>query len=268
MMSLFTRYYFNNDVSDKTASVIFEDSKKRLWIGSFHGVLYQFDQKTEQLISHQPLEGDLKQGRIFRITEDSAGKLWIGIDGSLTSFNPDSQIFTHYQHDPENKNSLSHNKVHDIVIDTKGILWLATVGGGINRFDPESEQFTHYRHNPEDMHSLSSDAVMVLHEDEPGIFWAGTFGGGLNRFDSTTGKSVHYQPNQLPYSLNDNRIPWLFKDENKMLWIGTYSGGINMLNPFNEKFALYQNIPNNEQSLGNNEVWAISQDQNHNFWIS
>ena len=263
----FTRYAFDADVSDKSVGVIFEDTKMRLWIGSWHGTLYQFDRAAEKLIPYRPEAGEWAQGRILRIAEDKAGMLWIaGADG-LTRFNTETKTFKRFAHDSKNTNSLSHNTVHDIKIDDLGILWLATVGGGINRFDPATEQFTHYRHNPTDPRSLSSDAVLTLAEDEPGVFWAGTFGGGLNRFDSKTGQSIRYRSNQLPYSLSDNRIPWLFKDEHGALWIGTFGGGLNMANPFNSKFALYQHIPGEAQSLSHNEVTAIRQDQSQNFWI-
>lgn len=263
----FTQYLFDTDVSEKTANVIFEDSKGRLWIGSWHGVLYRFDRSTEKLITYQPDTDETRLGRMFRFVEDKDGMLWIACDGNLSRFDPETQTFKSYIHDPDNTNSLSHNKVIDIKIDQDGIFWLATVGGGINRFDPKTEQFTHFRHDPTDPASLSSDAIMVLEEDSPGVFWAGTFGGGLNQFDTKTGTSIRYQSNSLPYALNDNRIPSLFKDDRGSLWIGTFGGGMNMYNRFNSKFAIYQHINGNKHSLSHNEVWAIAQDHDDNYWI-
>ena len=261
----FTRYLFDQGVSETTANIIFEDSKGRLWIGSWHGDLYLFDRETEILTPYRPPE---KLGRILRITEDNNGILWIGCDGSLTKFDPDKSIFLNYTNDSSDPDSLSHNKVIDIKIDRNNQFWIATVGGGINKFNPVSGKFTHYRHDSDDMNSLSSDAVMVLEEDTPGVFWVGTFGGGLNKFDTVTGEFIRYQPNSESSSIHDNRIPWLFKDDCETLWIGTFGNGVSFTNPYSFKFNLYKSIVGEEQSLSSNEVWGVTQDLENNIWIA
>ena len=264
----FTGYHFDAANVNKTVGVIYEDKKARLWVGSWHRVLYRFNRETETLTPYPlPFEENVDD-RIFRIAEDGKGRLWIGTATGLFRFDPETEEIKRFLHEPDNPNSLSHSKVHDIKIDAQGILWLATVGGGINRYDPERGEFAHYRHKSDDPHSLSSDAVLTLAEDEPGVYWAGTFGGGLNKIDTRSGRAESYRPNSLPHSLSDARIPTLLKDEVGSLWIGTFGGGMHIANPFNLQFAQYQHIPGDPQSLIHNEVSGIVMDHNNHIWIS
>jgi signal transduction histidine kinase/ligand-binding sensor domain-containing protein/FixJ family two-component response regulator len=257
----FVSYAFDPSVDNSRVAAIFEDSKGRLWIGSSHGTLYQFDRTTETL---SPVSSNSEFGRILAIVEDLEGTIWIGDSRGLTRFDPEAQIYSHYMPDPN-----GDIRVNDIEPDKDGILWLATVGGGLTRFDPETQQFTSYRHDPDDPQSLSSDAVVSVLEDVPGIFWVGTFGGGVNRFDSRTGEFILFQPNPfLPNSLSDGRIPGLLKDEQGTLWVGTFGGGLDFYNPLSSQFTLYQNIPGEPQSLSHNTVYSVRQDQSGAVWIA
>jgi two-component system sensor histidine kinase ChiS len=69
---------------------------------------------------------------------------------------------THYLHDPQNPNSLSHNEVQSIYEDSSGILWIGTYGGGLNQFHREQNQFTAYQNNPNNPNSLSNDYALSI----------------------------------------------------------------------------------------------------------
>jgi signal transduction histidine kinase/streptogramin lyase/DNA-binding NarL/FixJ family response regulator len=257
----FVRYGFDSSEENSVVQELYEDSKGRFWIGSSHGILYEFDRSLEKL---NPVSSNEEFGRILSIMEDQEGTLWIGDSRGLTRFDPEAQTFTHYMPDPG-----GDIRVNDIEPDKEGILWLATVGGGLTRFDPETEQFTSYRHDADDPQSLSSDAVVSVLEDAPGIFWVGTFGGGLNRFDSRTGEFILFQPNPyLPDSLSDGRIPGLLKDKQGTIWVGTFGGGLDFYNPLSSQFTLYQNIPGEPQSLSHSSVYSVRQDQSGAIWIA
>ena len=187
----FTRYTFDSDVPDNTVSAIIEDSQGRLWIGSSHGVLYQFERSTEELI---PVSASDEFGRILEMVEGTDGDLWIGHTLGLTKLDTETDTFTLYQPFPEESPLV--NRVKDFVQGTDGYLWLAMDGGGLVRFDPQTEEMIVYRHDPDNPQSLSSDSAFSILEDSPGIFWVGTFGAGLNKFDSESGTftSIYNQP--------------------------------------------------------------------------
>ncbi len=58
--------------------------------------------------------------------------LWISSSGGgLSRFDPQTETFTRYQHDPEDFNSLSFDFVWLIYQDQSGTLWVGTYGGGL-----------------------------------------------------------------------------------------------------------------------------------------
>ena len=54
------------------------------------------------------LSGD---GPVQAIYEDQAGRLWIGTRDGLNRFDPTTETFTRYVHDPDDPGSLSDNEV-------------------------------------------------------------------------------------------------------------------------------------------------------------
>ena len=161
----FTQYTFVPDIPNKFVNAIIEDSQGRLWIGSSHGILYQFDRNSEELL---PVSAPDEFGRILEMVEDSEGILWIGDTLGLTRFDPETNTFSHYQPFPDE--NILVNRVKDLVQGSDGFLWLAMDGGGLVRFDPMTEEMTVYRHDPDNPHSLSSDSAFSILEDSPGYF--------------------------------------------------------------------------------------------------
>jgi ligand-binding sensor domain-containing protein len=82
---------------------------------------------------------------------------------------------------------LSSSKIHYLLHDKEGYLWIAT-NTGLNRFDgTHFVQFRHQRNNP---HSLLNNQVYALCEDNQGHIWA-TFENGVSRYDKATGVFKH-----------------------------------------------------------------------------
>ena len=67
--------------------------------------------------------------------------------GGLNKFDPTTERFTRYRHDPDNPNSISGDAVKSIARDSRGYLWFGTEDSGLDKFDPATETFTHYRND-------------------------------------------------------------------------------------------------------------------------
>ena len=78
--------------------------------------------------------------------------------GGLNRFDLQTKTFTHYRHDIDEPNSLSHDWVKVFHEDRQGVLWIGT-WGVLNRFGPQTETFTHYRHDADEPNSLNEDRV-------------------------------------------------------------------------------------------------------------
>ena len=55
----------------------------------------------------------------------AAGTIWVGTARSgLNRFDPATERFTHYRHDPDDPHTLSHDGIAHIHIDRAGRLWI------------------------------------------------------------------------------------------------------------------------------------------------
>ncbi|HEY6798318.1 MAG TPA: two-component regulator propeller domain-containing protein [Kineosporiaceae bacterium] len=156
------------------------------------------------------------------------GALWLETSGAgAERFDPVTETFTHYRHDPTNPGSLSGDVLHRFAIceDSRGTIWIGTIGAGLNRLDPKTGTFTHYRSDPRKTDTLSSDQVGPVYADREGNVWVGTADAGLNRFDPSNGRVTRYLPNPGdPNALPDKNVEAIFEDRAGTLWVGTRNG--------------------------------------------
>ncbi|NIR47733.1 AAA domain-containing protein [candidate division KSB1 bacterium] len=265
-----------SSLSDNEIFKICEDREGMLWIGTYGGGLNRLDPNTKRFTRYQHDPDDansLSDNHVWAICVDRDEVLWIGTECGLERFdpqtNPETARFVHYQHDPDDPNSLSHNQIWTIYQDREGILWIGTEAG-LDRLVLSDKQgapatFVHYQHDPDDPYSISSHAVMSIYQDREGTLWIGTFNGGLNTFDRQSEQFLHYHhdPND-PQSLSNNAVLSIYEDETGTLWIGTYGGGLNRLDRETGTFTYYKE----KDGLPNNVVYGILEDDRGNFWIS
>ncbi|HET9819776.1 MAG TPA: ATP-binding protein, partial [Rhodanobacteraceae bacterium] len=125
---------------------------------------------------------------------DRDGRLWVGGEGTgLNRYDPDTDGFRHWMHDPGQAGSLSDNDVLAIAQDRAGTIWVGVYAGGLNRLDADGKGFTHLRHRDGDPASLASDTVITLAPADDGGLWIGT-DAGLDRMDA----QGHIRPIALP----------------------------------------------------------------------
>jgi ligand-binding sensor domain-containing protein len=220
------------------------------------------------------LPGGAPGNSVQKILQDSVGFMWFASQGGLHRY--DGQNFISYRNDPFDTNSLASNYCEDIFLDSNGMLWVAHfTDGGLTSFDPPTETFTRYYHDPDDPESLSSNTNSVITEDREGNIWVGG-NNGLDRLNRKTGKIRRFSHDpEDSLSLSYNQVRALYVDKQGTLWVGTNIffnnvtsvGGLNRYDPETETFTRYMHDPNNPQSLTDNRVRAILEDNNGNFWV-
>lgn len=186
----FKHFLASNDdpggLRDASISTLFEDSHGNLWIGTKAGGLHLFDRRSEtfRAFQHDDETGSgLSDNRVYRVFEDAAGALWIGTAGGLDKLvwqatGPESVQITSFRHDPDNPESLSHNRVTSIAQDRSGTLWVGT-REGLNRLVSEAPpRFARYFHDPASKTSLHDDEIYALLVDSRDDLWIGAWGGG------------------------------------------------------------------------------------------
>ena len=257
-------------LSQSTVNAIVQDKQGFIWFGTQEGLNrydgYEFEVYEKDSAERHSLSHDW----VWTVYADNAGQIWVGTDGGgLSRYEPASDNFTHFRHNPDDPASLSGDRVRVIYQDKHGVFWIGTDGNGLNRFNPGDGSFVHYRHDPDISGSLANDKVLAILEDHAGVMWIGTDGGGLARFDRDSGEFFHYRHDKSrPESLSDDRIRSLYDDRQGRLWVGTYSGGVNLFNPVDDSFKRLQHDPANPYSLSHNEVRSIHQDRDGTVWVA
>ncbi|HBB31682.1 MAG TPA: hypothetical protein DDZ80_23260 [Cyanobacteria bacterium UBA8803] len=267
-----------NSLSNDMIFSIYEDTLGNLWIGTVEG-LNKLNRDTGQFTrythnSNNP--NSLSNSVVNAIVEDQFGNLWLGNSSwfggpfgqALDIFNPRTEQFTHYTHDPANLNSINDNTVTSLLKDQSGIMWIGHGIDGLSQFAPQKRKFRLYRNIPTNPNSLINNHVLSLWEDQFGILWIGTSDGGLDRFDRQTATFTHYQHNpKNPHSLSNDKVWSVYEDRSGTLWVGTFGGGLNQFDRKTHRFKHYTNDPNNPNSLSDDFVVSIYEDHLGLLWI-
>lgn len=234
----------------------------------FFGLPFHLNaQENRTLFRHISVEHGLSHIGVYCILQDTRGFMWFGTEYGLNRY--DGYEFKIYQHDPDDKTTISDNFIQSILEDRNGMLWIGTRTRGLNNFNPQTGIFVHYQYDENEQNSLSHNDVRVIYEDPiEYVLWFGTAGGGLNRFDPKTKQFTRYQKDKNnPNSLSNNEVRCILRDRSGVLWIGTYGGGLNWFDKETGYFKHYKHDPDDPNSLSHNNVNAIFEDDTGVLWI-
>ena len=135
-------HLFTEVPSNLFYTVILEDRKGILWIGTYRDGIYFFDPKTGKGGNYKydaGNENSLNGNRINGIFEDSNSMLWLTTDDGFCRLVPGENSFTRYT----TKNGLPGNVAYSILEDEKQHLWISTSKGLVN-FNTTNGKMTVY----------------------------------------------------------------------------------------------------------------------------
>lgn len=202
-----------------TVSSFYQDPSGVLWIGTNAGLVrretdgyfthYQADDADPPTWSNHP---------VYTLHAARGGILWVGTSRGLNRLDLNTGKTSLFLHDPQDPWSLSESAVVSILADSKGRLWVGTMGGGLNRMDTRTGAFTHYR----EKQGLPNDTVVGLLEDDAGLLWVST-NRGLARFDPETEK---FECFDVTHGLQSNEFSWgaFYKNSQGEFFFGGIKG--------------------------------------------
>ncbi|UAA38373.1 diguanylate cyclase [Paraneptunicella aestuarii] len=210
----------------------------------------------------------LPDNRIMALYIDKQDGLWIGTRAKGLAYLPNgSNQWRHYEHDPENPDSLPANGVTDILQDQKGDIWVTTYKGGLSL--KIGDKFKTYSANSDDPESLSSNKVMQIHEDQQGQLWLATEA-GLNLFNPKAGTFTKFRHDpSIASSLTSDMVWQIFEDSGGNFWIATEGNGINLWQRQEriKGLPVFKHIQR-QQGLLSNTVYGFAEDTEGRIWMS
>ncbi|WP_319480931.1 response regulator [uncultured Draconibacterium sp.] len=261
-------FYHNNEKHAQVFLTIKEDSRGRIWAGSYSSGVYLLDNKTGAELKHLSVEstnGKFGNNYVFEIIDDKDGKFWIGgVRGDLICYEIKTDTYRSFgnatvgkllnykdnklligntngliqfdKNSGRTENIVEGYIVNDIFLKDN-VAWLCTVGSGIIRYDfitREQQNFT-----VDD--GLPSNFVSSIQYMD-GYFWIGTEQ-GLCRLKQTDRSILTF--NALPavstVSYNLRAIQVL--DDGEKLIMGTNNGALifnpNEIKPVQNKGSIF-----------------------------
>ncbi len=231
---LMTAYSTESGLAGHEVYPLAQSRDGTIWIGTTQGA-----NQVRFSEGHFESSRPILSGFTEALWEDTAGKMWIGMDGSLRRYESGK-----IQNLPVN------TAVYGITSDREGKYWVAS-RQGLFKLDGD-KLVAHYTTKD----GLPSNDVKTLHQDRRGTLWFGTYG-GLAKIED--GRFISYTASE---GLAGNRVRTIYEDADGTLWIGTYDDGLSRLR--DGKFFNYRT----EQGLHNNGVFQILEDRRGYFWIS
>jgi len=110
------------------------DARGMLWIGLWGGGLNRLDPATEtfqRFLHDAGNPASISSNEVWGLLPGTDGDLWAGTSSGLNRLNCQIGEFTVYRR----KEGLSGDRIHTILEDDQGKLWLGTADGGITVFD-------------------------------------------------------------------------------------------------------------------------------------
>lgn len=244
-----------------------EDMNGALWLSVFNSGVCRFsihDLKFRiyETNSSSPEKG-LNYNNLLDLHEDKSGKIWIATDGGgISVFDPETNLFRHMEHDPDNRNSLSSNSVISIAESDDGTLWFGTWVGGVNKYDPVREIFTHYKSSGLRKGGLAGNNIFDIRVDDKGILWLSVWDKGLQRFDPVIEAFTDYSLDNktAPFRLKNKHINFQHEDKKGRLWFGGHDG-LEVLDPNNMKV---NSIVLNTQ----NDIYDVMETDDEMLWFA
>lgn len=205
---------FTQPQSDSTRQNVlslFADGKQ-IGVGYFKKGLDIISDGT--LNSYSPSDLHLKEGSIYALYKDRSGSLWLGDGWSIYRSADNGKSV-------ERMTQFGYAYMQDIYEDSRGIIWVATMGEGVFSFDPKKDEVRNFKYNEQDSTSIGTNQITGISEDSMGNVLFSSDRGGISRYNREQDNFTTYS---VKDGLPDNVTYRILEDENRNLWFGTNKG--------------------------------------------
>ena len=136
---------------DSVVSALVQTRDGTMWLGSARGLSRVTSTAGGRFTSVPfPAPGAVSEWAwIWQVAEGPDGSLWFATSAGLYRFDPETGVYTRFQHDATDPGSLSGDLINPLLWDRTGVLWLGTNGYGLDRYDAKQARFQTLRRPPE-----------------------------------------------------------------------------------------------------------------------
>jgi len=262
---------------DNVVTVLHADRQGRLWIGTDAAGLARYDPATDSFVRvHLGVSSGAGVAGVHAIIDDAAGGLWVGTGSGLLHIDRSMRIVAELTATagkgvieksgvPRNSGGLPDDRVHALLLDRHGALWVGTMAG-LARAAPGSTDF-----EPVDLPLAAGSALDVncLLEDHQGRVWVGTRRNGAYVIGANGGRASAVPANPA----NAGGTPTygvmaLLEIRPGDMWLGTDGDGILEIQDGVPGAKTIRHDPSISTSLVNDSVRALYRDRAGLVWVA
>jgi diguanylate cyclase (GGDEF)-like protein len=165
------RYVYFDNNSLPVIHRILPGAGGKLWIASDAGLL-QFTPSTETFRRFTTADQPTQEfnGLINALGQQADGTLWIGTNDGLYALAAGSEQLVHFKHRENQPDSLSHNFVAGLLVDSHDKLWVST-DQGLDRLTAWNNQAAHFESINQKVEQPDQLPFGNLLEDHKGRIW-------------------------------------------------------------------------------------------------
>jgi diguanylate cyclase (GGDEF)-like protein len=266
------RHYVHNaadphSLAGSYISSLHVDAEGFLWIGTGSDGLSRYDIKHEIFDNFRHADADpesLGGGMVWAIATD-AGGTWVASNSGLDYLPKGGRAWRHYRHDEHNPASLADDRVHNLLIDKSGALWVGTAAG-LQRLRADHKGFDSIA---EGEHAVQERDIRALFQAADGKVWFGT-----RKLGAAWMAPGQATPHWLPVDANDAQalshgwVRAINQPSDGEVWIGTYGGGLNIVDAASGrvKKRLHHDL-SVASSIGLDGIGAMLHDRAGQLWL-
>lgn len=268
----------HKDFPDAVISSVYKDRYDELWfeLHEIGGILH-FNPLTKEL-KHEivPVESSMasRAQPAFHILEDIKGRLWVHpYGGGLSYYDRTKKKLSPFYNAPGASDWKFSNKLHSILSDRQGNLWMCTHSKDLEKVTFLDNQFDLGTPFPHDYETLDNE-VRSICEDKDRYLWVGFKGGKIIKYDRNK-KDYGYLTEAGTFSHSGKPlygVPYsIIQAKDGAMWIATKGEGIVRVERNGDnsyKLMRFKYDADDIYSLSNDNVYWLCQDAKGRIWVA
>ncbi|MDH6314917.1 signal transduction histidine kinase/DNA-binding response OmpR family regulator/ligand-binding sensor domain-containing protein [Parabacteroides sp. PF5-5] len=256
---------------------VYIDRKQEAWfdLADAKGVTHfnPFTRKVKQEIVFSEEAGAYRSQPKFFIHEDINNNLWVHpFDGGFSLYDRENDCLRPFFNEPGSSDWRFSNKLHAVMSDSQGNLWMCTHSKGLEKISFLPKRFTLIPPQPLSYESLTNN-IRSLFEDSRGRMWMGSRDGKLRIYDVNR-RFMGFLTDKGTISMDGPDFKGvaydIMQDTRGRIWIATKGDGISCLTETNGHFQVttYLSDPADLYSLSDNNVFSAHEDAQGRIWVA
>jgi signal transduction histidine kinase/ligand-binding sensor domain-containing protein/DNA-binding response OmpR family regulator len=243
---------------------IYEDFHGDIYIAKIDGGLLVYDRKSDDFV--YAAQNGYKNLPVKTIYQANQNELYLGTDGrGVKVYNIQNRAISDLPMDNSYFNTNTF-KVHSILKDNGGNLWLAVYQKGIMIIPAQQNNFKYIGSKSLNYNVIGSNCITSILRGSDGTLWVGTDNDGVYAVDSNLKGSKHYVPNDSPASI-PSTVFGLYEDSHHNIWCGSYTMGLGRIDRKTGKCAYLTDLVGTDGSRVQ-RVYDVAEDKMQRLWIA